>query len=139
VEQHFGEMAIQRLHRKGYYAHGSSRIMSFEEFANTLNYCLGFLNCEGTIEEYQNLFMEVDKDDDGYISYEDYFIFLKEYFGSKSIASTDRTPTKPKPTTSPPKYTDGSREGHQERFAKLIYTQLKVLVMDKDRNRNLVL
>ena len=29
----------------------------------------------------------VDVDKDGYISYEDYFRFLKEYFGSKSVAA----------------------------------------------------
>lgn len=29
----------------------------------------------------------IDGDRDGYISYEDYFRFLKEYFGSKSVAA----------------------------------------------------
>lgn len=128
-------MAIQRLHKKGYYAHGSKRVMSFEEFANTLNYCLGFLNCQGTLEDYQVLFVEIDKDSDGFISYEDYFVFLKEYFGSKSFASADKTPTAPPA----PRYSNGNGENPQERLAKLIYTQLKILVMDKDRNRNLVL
>ena len=33
------------------------------------------------------VFQVVDMDRDGYISYEDYFRFLKEYFGSKSQAA----------------------------------------------------
>lgn len=32
VEQHFGEMAIQRLHKKGYYTNGARKIMNLEEF-----------------------------------------------------------------------------------------------------------
>ena len=32
-------------------------------------------------------FEVIDADKDGYISYEDYFRFLKEYFGSKSVAA----------------------------------------------------
>ena len=34
-----------------------------------------------------SLFKSVDLDCDGFISYEDYFRFLKEYFGSKSWAA----------------------------------------------------
>ena len=33
------------------------------------------------------VFQVVDLDRDGYISYEDYFRFLKEYFGSRSQAA----------------------------------------------------
>lgn len=40
VEQHFGEMAIQRLHRKKFYSKGAERIMNKEEFAKTLNHAL---------------------------------------------------------------------------------------------------
>lgn len=56
VEQHFGEMAIQRLHRKGYYVNGSRRVMSLEEFEATLNYCLKYINATGTHADYERLF-----------------------------------------------------------------------------------
>jgi Ca2+-binding EF-hand superfamily protein len=35
------------------------------------------------------LFQELDLDRDGFISYEDYFIFLKEYFGTLSPINDD--------------------------------------------------
>ncbi len=83
-------MAIQRLHRKSYYSNGARRIMNAEQFANTLSYCLGFINIQGTARVYEKLFSEIDLDYDGFISYEDYFIFLKQYFGSKSYAATQK-------------------------------------------------
>jgi hypothetical protein len=45
-------MAIQRLHKKGYYVNGTKRIMSLEEFETTLNYCLNFINSKGTHIDY---------------------------------------------------------------------------------------
>ncbi len=48
VEQHFGEMAIQRLHRKNYYSKGAERIMNKEQFGNTLNYVLERINLHAT-------------------------------------------------------------------------------------------
>lgn len=135
-------MAIQRLHRKGYYSNGSRRIMNAEEFANTLSYCLGFINVESSTRFYEKLFSEVDLDYDGFISYEDYFVFLKEYFGSKSYAAsqTNIEPPPPKEQKKPEEtFVDGNGETNNERFAKLIYSQFKILVMDKDKNRNLAL
>jgi hypothetical protein len=38
------------------------------------------------------------------------------------------------------KYIDGSAgENAQERFAKLVYSQFKITIMEKDRNKNLLL
>ena len=47
VEQHFGEMAIQRLHRKGQYSQGSRRVMNMEEFIRTLDHCLAPISAQG--------------------------------------------------------------------------------------------
>lgn len=71
--------------------------MNMEEFINTLNYSLGFISCEGTLDEYQQLFRQIDLDFDGWISYEDYFHFLKEYFGSKSLAASEKVVPELKP------------------------------------------
>jgi Ca2+-binding EF-hand superfamily protein len=46
------------------------------------------------------LFHEIDLDKDGWITYEDYFAFLKEYFGSLSSSGSDQKvpePVKPSP------------------------------------------
>lgn len=80
-------MAIQRLHRKGQYSKGKERIMNFEEFSQTLNYCLSFIQVEASSQQLKTLFSEIDLDHDGWISYEVYFFFLKYYFGSLSAAS----------------------------------------------------
>jgi len=61
--------------------------MNEVEFANTLNYCLQFIQLSATNEQIKELFSEIDLDNDGWISYEVYFFFLKYYFGSLSAAA----------------------------------------------------
>lgn len=87
MEQHFGEIAIQRLHRRKIYAKGAERKMNFDEFQQTIRYALGFIGFSPQEEAVRQCFQAVDANQDGYISYEDYFRFLKEYFGSKSMAA----------------------------------------------------
>lgn len=82
VEQHFGEMAIQRLHRKNSYSRGKERIMNESEFGFTINNALSFINLTATPEQIHLLFTEIDLEKSGWISYEIYFLFLKYYFGS---------------------------------------------------------
>jgi Ca2+-binding EF-hand superfamily protein len=84
VELHFGEMAIQRLHRRLFYSRGAQRIMNKEEFGKTLNYALSFIKLEAPPAIINLLFSEIDLDHDGWITYEVYFVFLKYYFGSRS-------------------------------------------------------
>ncbi len=75
--------------------------MNLEEFQTTLDYCLEFIKSKGTHPQYAQLFKEVDLDKDGYISYQDYFIFLREYFGSQSEAFEEEVKN-PKPAPSKP-------------------------------------
>ena len=77
MEQHFGEMAIQRLHKMGRYSMGSQRKMNMEEFIVTLDYSLSPIQAEGNRSQYEQLFREVDGNADGIISYEEYFMFLR--------------------------------------------------------------
>lgn len=107
--------------------------MSLPEFVKTMEYSLNTIGIHGPDDVYELLFNEVDLDQDGFISYEDYFIFLKEYFGSKSGISDNVPPPEPK---SDPFVVDN---GAAERFAKLIYTQLKITVMQIDYNRKMKL
>lgn len=87
MEQHFGEIAIQRLHRKNTYQRGKERLMNQKEFAFTIEYALKFIAVAPQQQQLQLLFQNIDNNRDGLISYEDYFRFLKEYFGSKSKAA----------------------------------------------------
>ena len=43
LEVSWGEIAIQRLHRKGYYKNGSARMIEEKEFFNTMQYILSFI------------------------------------------------------------------------------------------------
>jgi Ca2+-binding EF-hand superfamily protein len=77
-------MAIQRLHKNDFYAEGKKRIMSQEEFVKTLQYCFEFINFSCQTEQLTQIFCDIDSKQQGFISYTDYFYFLKEYFGSQS-------------------------------------------------------
>ena len=66
VEQHFGEMAIQRLHRKKFYSKGAERIMNKDEFGRTLNIALEYINMVAPPEIIDLLFSEIDLDNDGW-------------------------------------------------------------------------
>lgn len=61
--------------------------MNLDEFELTLNESLKHIASQGNHQEYEHLFNEVDLDHDGWIKYEDYFMFLREYFGSLSVAA----------------------------------------------------
>jgi hypothetical protein len=74
-------MAIQRLHRKRYYARGAERIMSKQEFAYTLNNALAYIKLEAPTNIIDLLFSEIDLQRNGWITYVVYFAFLKYYFG----------------------------------------------------------
>lgn len=87
MEQHFGEIAIQRLHKKKTYQRGQHRIMNQKEFIFTIEYALQFIGVKPPTDQLELVFASIDADRDGLISYEDYFRFLKEYFGSKSKAA----------------------------------------------------
>ena len=81
------------------------------------------------------LFNSVDLDRDSFISYEDYFHFLKEYFGTLSVIY-DKEPTKPEPIK--PSGPDFKVDEHAvQRFARLIYNQMRMTVIKSDKSRKL--
>lgn len=61
--------------------------MNQKEFIFTIEYALQFIGVKPPTDELELVFASIDADRDGLISYEDYFRFLKEYFGSKSKAA----------------------------------------------------
>jgi hypothetical protein len=48
VEQHFGELAIQRLHKQKLYSQGNKRIMNLPEFMKTMEYSLNCIGIQGS-------------------------------------------------------------------------------------------
>lgn len=69
MEQHLGEIAIQRLHRQKLYSRGSQRQMNEQEFIKTIQYALSFLQFIPNSTHLESLFKSVDIDADGFISY----------------------------------------------------------------------
>ena len=62
-------------------------MLNLPEFTQTIKYALSFVEFAPQDSDLRIVFEIVDADKDGFISYEDYFRFLKEYFGSKSVAA----------------------------------------------------
>jgi Ca2+-binding EF-hand superfamily protein len=83
---HSGEMAIQRLHMKNVYKRGRDRVMDEGEFVKTMQDAIGFYEVQAEERVLSRLFSEVDGNRDGWISYQEYFEFLRYYFGSQSEA-----------------------------------------------------
>jgi Ca2+-binding EF-hand superfamily protein len=97
TERHFGEMAIQRLHRKKFYSEGGRRRMNCSEFGATLNDALGYIGLKASAELIDAWFSVIDVAKEGWISYEVYFMFLCNYFGGSSVSAQEEIPTS-KPT-----------------------------------------
>lgn len=58
--------------------------MSRSEFKRTLQYCFSFIQIKPLDSDLDQIFSDVDLDSDGEITYSDYFLLLREYFGSQS-------------------------------------------------------
>lgn len=86
VEMHFGEIALQRLHKINKFERGDERVMNLKEFIMTLEDCLKYIEVKPINNELEVLFRDIDQDNDGWISYKTYFEFLRTYFGSMSVA-----------------------------------------------------
>ena len=129
VEQHFGEMAIQRLHRKGSYSRGKERIMNLDEFKFTLNDALNYVGLQATDQEVETIFREIDLQRSGWITYEIYFTFLKYYFGS----------LRPEPiVVNPDQAWIDAYDGLSplDRFLKQLLDQLREIFFRFDYNKN---
>lgn len=94
------------------------------------------------MNQIKTLFSEIDLDHDGWISYEVYFFFLKQYFGGMSIAAQ-------KPTYQAEIKIGKLSEDQNlmyalqklsvlERFVRLLLDQLKEICMQYDFNKNMV-
>ena len=90
LELHAGELAIQRLHRVGSYVRGAQLQLNLADFIKTLTYAFSFVEFTAAEDELKVLFSEIDLDHDGWISYKEYFEFLKFYFGSLSLVYQEK-------------------------------------------------
>lgn len=111
--------------------------MNCQEFCQTLDYSLKGIGCPAPFSMYEHLFREIDLDRDGWISYSDYFLFLREYFGSSSYAASIENIKVENQTE--PEWIDGNNETPEQRIAKLVYSQLKISVMLEDKQKKMLI
>jgi Ca2+-binding EF-hand superfamily protein len=62
-------------------------MMSKDEFIQTIKIGLSVIDFKFNVSYLQDKFSLIDVNQDGYISYEEYFQFLKDYFGGNSYAA----------------------------------------------------
>jgi hypothetical protein len=128
-------MAIQRLHRKKFYSRGGERIMSKVEFGQTLNHALAYINMEAPPAIIDLLFSEIDLDRSGWITYVVYFLFLKYYFGSSSLAGSGKSKVR---AQSDYERFMAQYEGLNpwDVFVRIIVDQLRIIFFRYDYNKN---
>ena len=73
-------MAVQRFHVKGMYSCGKDRVMNEKEFIMSFQGSLDYVEFLAPMGELKRLFREIDEDCDGWISYKEYFEFLRLFF-----------------------------------------------------------
>lgn len=135
VEQHFGEMAIQRLHRKkGNYQRWDKREMNKQEFGMTINHALQSIAIQAPQNIIDLLFSEIDLNKSGWISYATYFLFLKYYFGSQNVVFKKNLQLN--------EWDEWLLTlkglGPMDYFVRLILDQLRKIFLMYDANKNLV-
>ncbi len=135
VEQHFGEMAIQRLHRKkGNYSRWDKREMNKQEFQMTLSYALKPIDIQAPQSVIDLLWSEIDLNKSGWITYQVYFLFLKYYFGSQNVVFTKNTELDEWDQW----FLTLKGLGPLDYFVRLILDQLRKIFLMYDSNKNLV-
>jgi Ca2+-binding EF-hand superfamily protein len=83
------------------------------------------------------LFSEIDLDHDGWISYEVYFLFLRYYFGSQSVASEHVEPAVLKKLSADEEYLLSLQNlSAWDRFVRLLTDQLRSIFQRYDFNKN---
>lgn len=78
-KRHCGEMSLQRDHRAGKMTLGKDRKMTLEEFQRLINSAYKFLGIECPKDVAEYIFKSVDKDNDGLITYVEYFKVIEIY------------------------------------------------------------
>lgn len=83
LEMHCGEIALQRLHRDKKISGWERRVLSLSDFILVMKFAFAFLNYDFKQDDLTRIFQFIDTDRDGYISYSEYFTFIRNYLGSK--------------------------------------------------------
>ncbi len=71
-------MSLQKMHRANLIAKGAERKISLQEFFTLVNNAYSFLKVKMDMGLAEQVFKEADKDNDGLITYVEYFQFIEK-------------------------------------------------------------
>ena len=87
VESHLGFITLQRMHRNRQIERGYCQQINQIEFGNIMRSWLGKFALVITQCDIDNLWKQIDCDQDGLISYTVFLLFLRKYFVSECSKS----------------------------------------------------
>ena len=92
-------MSLQKKHRDGKMSHGSERAMNQVEFRTLLNDAYAFLGVPASNDITEYIFTKTDTDQDGLITYVQYFQVIEKYVckdPNYSVSKSDKHIPEPK-------------------------------------------
>ena len=81
---HCGEMTIKRMHIKNLFSQGEARRMNESEFLIAFGSALQIIKFHISEKDLRELFYEIDLDHDGWVTYSQFFEFLRYFFKKKN-------------------------------------------------------
>lgn len=131
-KSHCGEMSLQREHKAGKISHGAERKMTLPEFIHLINLAYEFLKVGIDHDVAEQIFKDVDKDQDGLITYGEYFQLIQQYI---CIPKNQQPPLPPKA----PKDTGAGKGNHKNsKLRRLIWSRLRRLYDAYAQGRSLL-
>lgn len=124
LELHNGELALQRLHKVNKFSKGDQRILNLPEFEMLMDYGLSFIDIKATKEELSTLFGDIDSNKTGWISYQQFLEFLKDYFGARSLVRIESTNKKDEKVETLVRKDSLSSLSAGDKFARLVIDEL---------------
>ncbi len=80
---HCGEMTIKRMHMTKMFSNGENRKMNETEFLLAFGCALQAIKFHISEKDLRELFYEIDMDHDGWVTYSEFFEFLRYFFKKK--------------------------------------------------------
>ena len=85
LEMHCGEIVLWRLHREKRISQWEKRLLALSDFLMVMKMAFSFLSYNFSVEDLTTIFHFLDTDRDGFITYYEYFVFIRTFFGSRRM------------------------------------------------------
>lgn len=130
---HCGEMAVQRFHGSGRFSRSRELLMNRDEFIMSFQGALDYIEFLAPTAELKHLFREIDADRDGWISYKEYFEFLKHFFSYLPACTKQALSNNPSLAGTPLTSPRGDAEPEPEDLVSALIRNQTVAVLSRYR------